>query len=111
MSPHRSPCTTLILVAERAHADWEYFTFAPYIKPHLVSDGNGAYELIVTVSFKTVICHWTPDHVFLSLTQGTYRHFSIHVRQVNTHTRLMTCSYHTRHWKDTGSFMVGRMTK
>ena len=43
---------TLILVAERAHADWEYFTIAPYIQPHFIYDGNGAYELIVTVSFK-----------------------------------------------------------
>jgi len=105
------PTSTLTLVAERAHADWEYFTLAPYIKPHLVSDGNGAYELIVTVSSRIVICHWMPDHVLLSLTRGTYRHCLIHARQVNTRTQLMTCLYRTRHWKDIGSFMAGRMTK
>ena len=57
VSPIALPAPTLTLATERAHADWEYFTLAPYIQHHLVSDGNGAYELIVTVSFRTVIRH------------------------------------------------------
>jgi hypothetical protein len=45
------PLISLTLTIERAPADWEYFTIASYIKPHLVSDGQGTYELIVTVGF------------------------------------------------------------
>ena len=49
----------LITATERANADWEYFTIAPYMKPHFVSDGSGAYELIATVSFGTTVRHRT----------------------------------------------------
>jgi hypothetical protein len=69
--PDRFPYTHPYLGGRASvHADWEYFTLAPYIKPHLISDGSGAYELIVTVSFITVVRHRTPDHVLLSLTRG-----------------------------------------
>jgi len=97
VSPIALPAPTLIMAAERAHADWEYFTLAPYIQPHLVSDGSGVYELIVTVCFRTAICHQTSDHVLLSLIQGTYRQCLIHARRVNTRTHLVTYLYHTRH--------------
>ena len=52
---------TLILAIERAHADWEYFTLAPYIQPYFVSDGSGAYELIVAVSSRYAVHHQTLD--------------------------------------------------
>ena len=90
------PARTLILMAERAYADWEYFTFAHYIQPHFIPDGCGAYELIVTVSSRIIIHYWTLDSVLLSPTQGTYRRCSIHAWRELTHTRLMICSYHTR---------------
>ena len=65
----------LILAIERAHADWEYFTLAPYIQPHFVFDGSGAYELIVAVSFRCAVHYQTLDYALFSLTQGTYRQY------------------------------------
>lgn len=29
--------------------EWEWFRFSPSVKPHLIPDGHGAYELVVEV--------------------------------------------------------------
>ena len=99
------------MAAERAHADWEYFTIAPYIQPHFVPDGSGVYELIATVSFRTAVPYQTLDHVPSSLTQGTYRRCLTRAWRGSTRMRLVIYSCPTQHWKGIGSTTGGLMTR